>query len=148
MQINNTSTCAESDLVELDSRVLPAENDARETSDEFVAASDIYGGCVSLPMICLDEAVFVAGEIYAFSRGPEHDDVLLGIFDRMVDGRVMLEVASAVPDDGGLVRYDLMLPDEFCYVRHAVSGEIRDFCFNYGFDCGSRCASTGKTLGK
>lgn len=78
----------------------------------------------------------VVGEVYAFSTGPRGRKLLYGIFDRRCGDRVMLEVASSTAEDAS-VRYDALLPETYLFVRLATRSEIRDFCFNYGFDCGA-----------
>lgn len=77
---------------------------------------------------------FVAGEVYAFTTDPHDINPLFGIFDRRSGDRVILEVVSASEDAS--VRYGVLLPETYLFVRPATRSEIRDFCFNYGFDCG------------
>lgn len=81
---------------------------------------------------------FVAGDVYVFSVDRAcSGGMLFGIFDRIAGDRIFLEAFSA-PGGGPSVGYDRILPPAYRFVREASCREIRDFCFNYGFDCGIR----------
>lgn len=77
---------------------------------------------------------FVVGDVYAFATGLRGCNLLFGIFDRRCGDRVMLEVLSSAA--GTAVHYGVPLPETYVFARPATRSEIRDFCFNYGFDCG------------
>ena len=79
----------------------------------------------------------VVGEVYAFSVSLGGCNPVYGIFDRLCGDRVVLEVFSSASEETSM-SYGVLLPDSYLFVRPATSSEIRDFCFNYGFDCGMR----------
>ena len=75
---------------------------------------------------------FTEGNIYMFSTCPFGSSScgVYGIYDRMDNGRIRLEVLWY---GGNILLYNDYLPIHFRYVRCAKPDEIRDFCFAYGY---------------
>lgn len=79
---------------------------------------------------------FVPGELYLFSLDPRRHDpdrCLWGIFDKLENGNVVLEVMT-----DGLTRFyrDACVPPEYVSVRRATRNELKDFYFSYGHRSG------------
>ena len=79
---------------------------------------------------------FVPGELYLFSLDPRRHDpdrCLWGIFDKLENGNVVLEVMT-----GGLTRFyrDACVRREYVSVRRATRKELKDFYFSYGHRSG------------
>ena len=79
---------------------------------------------------------FVPGELYLFSLDPRHHDpdrCLWGIFDKLENGNVVLEVMT-----DGLTRFyrDACVPPEYVSVRRATRNELKDLYFSYGHRSG------------
>ena len=74
---------------------------------------------------------FVPGELYLFSLDPRRHDpdrCLWGIFDKLENGNVVLEVMT-----DGLTRF---YRDAYVSVRRATRNELKDFYFSYGHRSG------------
>lgn len=84
----------------------------------------------------IERTNLLAGEVYCFStHEQQHSEPIIGIFDDIKDGRIVLEVAEFA--DERHIQFNIEIPEEYIFVRQASSWEIRDFAFNYGYLCGS-----------
>jgi len=82
----------------------------------------------------------IPGRTYVFAENPtDSTGFIIGIFDRRCGGRVILE-ASSLQNRRSAIRYGPELPAAYAFVRPALSDEVRDFGFNYGYECGRRSA--------
>ena len=79
---------------------------------------------------------FVPGELYLFSLDPRRHDpdrCLWGIFDKLENGNVVLEVMT-----DGLTRFyrDACVPPKYVSVRRSTPNELKDVYFSYGHRSG------------
>lgn len=82
----------------------------------------------------LNPANLAAGELYLFSDTPatrDADSCLWGTFDRMDDGRILLEHMAR---DLRMIDHGMLLPQQYGYVRRASRSELRDFFYLLGCD--------------
>lgn len=82
----------------------------------------------------LSDASLADGELYLFSETPETQEpesCLWGTFDRMDSGRIRLEHMAR---DLRAFDHNLLLPEQYGYVRRASRSEVRDFYYLLGCD--------------
>lgn len=73
------------------------------------------------------------GALYIFSEDDLRTDSkrMWGEVKSHADGRIVLSIAS---EDMVTFRNDVVLSDEYRFVREASRADIRDFYFNYGYE--------------
>ncbi len=80
------------------------------------------------------DAQFKNGELYIFSVDDLRTDSnrMWGKVKSFKEGRIELAVAS---EDMKTFRKNVILPNDYRFVREASRADIRDFYFNCGYEC-------------
>lgn len=87
----------------------------------------------------------IPGEVYVFSRRPDDEEIIIGILD-IFDGRTAILEAAQFIGSSPKIMYCVRLTADYKLVRLARRDEIRDFCFNYGYEYRNSYPASGSKL--